>query len=61
MNTRSNSTRTHSWACFVTGTDTEIGKTLVSCALLLWAQQQGLRALGIKDKVYGLGRLLEEF
>ena len=56
MNTRSNSTRTHPWACFVTGTDTEIGKTLVSCALLLWAQQQGLRALGIKPIAAGSER-----
>lgn len=41
------------WACFVTGTDTEIGKTLVSCALLCWAQQQGWRALGLKPLAAG--------
>ena len=40
-------------ACFVTGTDTEIGKTLVSCALLHWLSQQGLRTLGMKPLAAG--------
>lgn len=40
-------------ACFVTGTDTEIGKTLVSCALLLFWQQQGWRTLGLKPIAAG--------
>ena len=40
-------------ACFVTGTDTEIGKTLVSCALLHWLAQQGLRTVGMKPLAAG--------
>ena len=44
-------------ACFVTGTDTEIGKTLVSSALLLFWQQQGLRSLGLKPIAAGAERL----
>ena len=40
-------------SCFVTGTDTEIGKTLVSCALLLFWQQEGLRTLGLKPIAAG--------
>ncbi len=40
-------------ACFVTGTDTEVGKTLVSCALLhAWAQE-GLVAAGLKPVAAG--------
>ena len=35
-------------ACFVTGTDTEIGKTLVSSALLHVLNQSGASTLGIK-------------
>ena len=38
---------------FVTGTDTEIGKTLVSCALLAALAQQGLRAAGMKPVAAG--------
>ncbi len=31
---------------FVTGTDTEIGKTTTTAALTHWAAEQGLRAAG---------------
>ncbi|WP_332826434.1 dethiobiotin synthase [Ramlibacter sp.] len=34
--------------CFVTGTDTEIGKTRVSAALLHWFAQSDLRSAGFK-------------
>ena len=40
-------------ACFVTGTDTEIGKTLVSSALLLYWQRQGWTTLGLKPIAAG--------
>lgn len=40
-------------AYFVTGTDTEVGKTLVTCALLHAARQQGLRAVGMKPVAAG--------
>lgn len=42
-----------SGAYFVTGTDTEIGKTWVSCRLLEQAQQRGLRCLGLKPLAAG--------
>lgn len=38
---------------FVTGTDTDAGKTLVSSALLLKAQQQGLTTFGLKPVAAG--------
>lgn len=38
---------------FVTGTDTEIGKTLVSSALLLALAQQGLTTIGMKPVAAG--------
>ncbi|MCD0503939.1 dethiobiotin synthase [Bordetella petrii] len=38
---------------FVTGTDTEIGKTFVSCALLHAAAQRGLSAAGMKALAAG--------
>lgn len=38
---------------FITGTDTNVGKTLVSCALLYQFQQSGMRALGIKPIASG--------
>jgi dethiobiotin synthetase len=41
-------------ACFVTGTDTEIGKTYVCCALLHAARQAGLSAAGMKPVAAGL-------
>lgn len=34
--------------CFVTGTDTEIGKTRISAALLHWLAQSGWRSAGFK-------------
>ena len=51
-------------ACFVTGTDTEIGKTLVSAALLHVLRQKGGRCLGVKPIASGAlekeGRLHNE-
>jgi dethiobiotin synthetase len=38
---------------FITGTDTNIGKTTVACALLESANQQGLTTLGIKPIASG--------
>lgn len=42
-----------SHAYFLTGTDTEIGKTFVTCALLHRAHQLGLTAAGIKPVAAG--------
>jgi len=39
--------------CFVTGSDTEIGKTLVSSALLYALAQRGLRVVGMKPVAAG--------
>jgi dethiobiotin synthetase len=41
------------FACFVTGTDTEIGKTLISAAILHKLVQQGVRACGMKPIAAG--------
>lgn len=41
-------------AYFITGTDTEIGKTFVSCALLHRFRQEGRRAVGMKPVAAGL-------
>ncbi|HEY8608569.1 MAG TPA: dethiobiotin synthase [Noviherbaspirillum sp.] len=41
-------------AWFVTGTDTEIGKTLVTCALLHGLGRRGLRAAGMKPFAAGM-------
>lgn len=41
-------------AYFVTGTDTAVGKTFVTCALLLSARRQGLRVLGMKPIAAGV-------
>lgn len=41
------------FSCFVTGTDTEIGKTLVSSALLHALGQAGVRAAGMKPIAAG--------
>ncbi len=41
------------FSCFVTGTDTEIGKTLVSCALLHAFVQSGARVVGMKPVAAG--------
>ena len=38
---------------FVTGTDTEVGKTLVSSSLMLQAQQSGLKVAGCKPVASG--------
>ncbi len=38
---------------FVTGTDTEVGKTLVSGALILKLREQGVNAIGFKPVVAG--------
>lgn len=40
-------------AYFITGTDTEVGKTLVTCALLHAARNQRLRAVGMKPVAAG--------
>lgn len=49
---------------FLTGTDTEIGKTLVACALLEAWKLRGLRAVGFKPVAAGAteegGRLVNE-
>ena len=44
---------TSDFSCFVAGTDTGIGKTLVSCALLYALGQQGVRAAGMKPVAAG--------
>ncbi len=41
-------------AYFITGTDTEIGKTYVACALLHAFRQQGLTAVGMKPVAAGI-------
>jgi dethiobiotin synthetase len=38
---------------FVTGTDTEVGKTLISGALILKLREQGINAIGFKPVVAG--------
>lgn len=40
--------------CFVAGTDTGVGKTLVSATLLHWLAQQGIRAAGYKPVASGM-------
>ena len=40
-------------AFFVTGTDTEIGKTAISCALLRAAEAQGMTTVGLKPVAAG--------
>ena len=46
-----NSAHTPAW--FVAGTDTEVGKTFVSCALLHRLRLQGVRAIGMKPVAAG--------
>jgi dethiobiotin synthetase len=46
---------------FVTGTDTEVGKTLVAAALILKLQEQGIRAVGYKPVAAGLKEINSEF
>lgn len=41
------------FSCFVTGTDTEIGKTLISSAMLHALVQSGVRACGMKPVAAG--------
>ena len=41
-------------AYFLTGTDTEIGKTFITCALLHRATQLGIRAAGLKPVAAGV-------
>lgn len=41
---------------FITGTDTEVGKTMISCALLLAFGQHGARAAGMKPVAAGAER-----
>jgi dethiobiotin synthetase len=41
-------------AFFVTGTDTEIGKTYAVCTLLHAARKQGIRAVGLKPVATGI-------
>lgn len=43
--------------CFVTGTDTEVGKTRVSAALLHWFAQAGLHSAGLKPVAAGAARI----
>ena len=43
---------------FITGTDTEVGKTLVAGAILLKLQSMGFQALGFKPVVAGM-RLID--
>jgi dethiobiotin synthetase len=40
-------------AWFVTGTDTEVGKTFATCAMLLSWRQRGCRAIGMKPLAAG--------
>lgn len=40
-------------ACFVTGTDTDVGKTLISAALLIAAHRRGLSTQGMKPVASG--------
>lgn len=44
----------HDHAFFITGTDTEIGKTFVASTLLHWFHAQGHTALGMKPVAAGL-------
>jgi dethiobiotin synthetase len=47
------SEHSHHHSYFVTGTDTEVGKTLVSCALLHGLRKQGLPVVGMKPVAAG--------
>ncbi len=40
-------------ACLVTGTDTEVGKTCISAALVHWFARQGWRSAGFKPVAAG--------
>lgn len=43
--------------CFVTGTDTEVGKTRISAALLHWCVSQGWRSAGFKPVAAGMEQM----
>lgn len=47
-------TRTSPQGCFVTGTDTEVGKTCISIALLHWMDRRGLGVIGFKPVAAGM-------
>ena len=47
--------------CFVTGTDTEVGKTRVSAALLRWCTDQGWRSAGFKPVAAGLEQVDDQW
>lgn len=40
--------------CFVTGTDTEVGKTRITAGLLRWLARQGVRSAGYKPVAAGM-------
>ena len=40
-------------AWFITGTDTEVGKTFATCALILALRHHGIRAIGMKPIAAG--------
>jgi dethiobiotin synthetase len=46
-----------SFSCFVTGTDTGVGKTLIARALLKWAGDRGLRTAALKPVAAGAYQL----
>ncbi len=46
---------------FVTGTDTEVGKTVASCALLQAAGKQGWKTVGYKPVASGSERTGEGY
>ena len=48
-------------AYFITGTDTEIGKTFVTCTLLHAARARGLKAVGMKPVAAGAETIQGEF
>jgi dethiobiotin synthetase len=39
--------------CFITGTDTDVGKTRISAGLLHWLAERGLRSAGLKPVAAG--------
>jgi dethiobiotin synthetase len=41
-------------ACFLTGTDTEVGKTFAACALLIRARREGFSAAALKPVAAGV-------
>ena len=45
--------------CFVAGTDTGVGKTLIACALLHRLRERGLKAVGMKPIAAGCERTAE--